>query len=134
MNRIPSEFNISSIEFLIAILNIYNKVFYEGYIDEIYLVSVIFPIFKKGCRSAADFYRGISFLNAPRKIFLCMLLNRLTNLVNNNSILTEMQCGSRKGYSTLGKIFTLVNSLYQAKTKKLFTFFIDLKLHGSAFL
>lgn len=91
--------------------------------------SIIFPIHKKGDLNAVENYRGISFMNVIAKIFCGVLINRLENWVDVNNILTEVQAGFRKNYSTVDHIFTLTSIVkaFQARNKKVYTLFVDFK-------
>ena len=62
-------------------------------------------IFKKGDRRICGNYRGISLLSIPGKVFARILLNRLTQHVE--QFLPEAQCGFRAGRGTSDMIFSL---------------------------
>ena len=69
--------------------------------------GVIFPIYKKGDKSMAKNYRGITLLPIISKIYTRVLYNRLLFWEENAAPLREEQAGFRKGYSTIDNIFIL---------------------------
>jgi len=73
-------------------------------------------------------YRGLSFIDCVAKIFTSLINNRLTEWVNESQILTELQAGFRKGFSTMDNIFNLCSLVHlrlAIKKGKLFAFFVD---------
>ena len=62
-------------------------------------------IFKKGDRQLCGNYRGISLLSIPGKVFARVLLNRLS--AHAEQILSEAQCGFRRGRGTVDMIFSV---------------------------
>lgn len=69
INGIPNEFYKYGSESLRKnLLRVMNIMFHESCIPEDSLIGLIFPLFKKGDKSRAENYRGITFLNADLKI------------------------------------------------------------------
>lgn len=68
-------------------------------------------------------------MNSVTKIFTGVILDRLTEWIRQNDLLSEFQAGFRKGYSTADNIFTLTSiaRTYLDNSKKLFVFFVDFK-------
>ena len=62
-------------------------------------------IFKKGDRQDYSNYHGISILSIPRKVFACILLNRL--LTRAEDFLPEAQCGFHTNQGTAVILFSL---------------------------
>jgi len=54
----------------------FNAIFTEGQIPDIWSSSVIFPVFKGGCLDDPDSYRGISLISVLCKVFLLIVSNR----------------------------------------------------------
>lgn len=100
-----------------------------GNISTTWKTARIMPIFKGGDNNVTLNYRGILLLDVGYIILKRIMDNRLTNWIENNSILKETQAGFRKKRSTRDHIFVL-NSLINNKLKnqggKLYVAFIDL--------
>ncbi|MCL4419234.1 reverse transcriptase family protein, partial [Patescibacteria group bacterium] len=60
-------------------------------------------------------YRPIALLDTMYKIYTSMILGRLTKHLDNNEILSEAQCGGRKGRSTTTCLHTVIGLLEDAK-------------------
>lgn len=58
------------------------------------MISMIFAFNKKGDKTKYSNYRGMSLINSPYNIFLYMLINTLTQPVEN--FLVEYQGGFRQ--------------------------------------
>lgn len=129
-DRVPYEFYVNaSAMFKEKMVLVYNKIMEEGAVEDGYLKSIIFPVFKKGNRNEVQNYRGISFMNVVAKIFVGVLKNRLALWEHEAKILNEYQAGFRKGYSTNDNIFNLVN-IIQIKmndNRKVYCFFVDFR-------
>lgn len=105
-----------------------NCIFDTGYIPETWLIGAIKPIFKKkGSPLDPSNYRPITILSCLSKLFTSILNERITQFLNNNSILTENQSGFRAGYSTSDHVFTLkfLIDKIRSERKTLFVSFID---------
>jgi len=61
---------------------------------------------RKGDHACCDNHRGISLLSVAGKVLARVLLNRLTQHVNELGILPESQCGFRTGRGTTDMIFS----------------------------
>lgn len=129
-DRIPYEFIINATEnFYTQLINIYNKHFNTGNIDDSFTKTIVFPIFKKGDINLPMNYRGISFINCIVKIMMGILNERLFNWVENHNILTEYQAGFRRRYSTADNIYNLaaIVKIKLNENKKVYAFFVDFK-------
>ncbi|KAL0271345.1 UNVERIFIED_CONTAM: hypothetical protein PYX00_008462 [Menopon gallinae] len=67
--------------------------------------AVIGPIFKKGDKTKTTNYRGISLLDVGYKILTTILHTRIQPYAE--EIISENQCGFRKGKSKINHIFTV---------------------------
>jgi hypothetical protein len=80
----------------------------------------------KGCRLSADSLRGVSLLSTSGKVYVLLLLGRISNSLNRG--LMEEQCGFRPGRGTGDQLFTLrrVQELAREWRVPLHAAFIDL--------
>lgn len=97
-----------------------------------FVKSVIFSLHKKRDPKILENYRGLSFSDCIAKLFSGILFERLIDRVENKKILGEFQAGFRGGYSTIDRIFTLIDIVYlrwnrTTTNKKVFAFFVDFK-------
>lgn len=130
LDRISYEFYKNAPDdFLLKLLDLYNRIFDKAIIPDAFRKSLIFPIHKKGDPKEPSNYRAIAFTDAAVKIFCSLLTKRLNRFIEERSLLSEFQAGFREGYGTNDHIFTLVNTieLYKIKKKKLYCMFIDFK-------
>ena len=91
--------------------------------------SNTFLIYKAGDASDPNNYRPIALLNTLNKVFAAIVNKRLSKLLENNNILSEMQGGFRPGRTTFTKIWNLVQTIDHAKQndQHLHLAYIDLK-------
>ena len=110
-------------------LKIFNLILNTGLIPSKWYLGVIIPIHKKGEVTNPDNYRGITLLSCFGKLFTSVLNNRLYGFLEKNNLLTEMQAGLRKCYSTVEQVFNLkcLIDLTLTSKKKLYCFFVDFK-------
>ena len=89
--------------------------------------AILIPIPKKGDLSSCDNWRGISLLDVVGKLIASILQRRLQVLAE--EILTESQCGFRKGRSCSDMVFTMRQLVEMSweHSAKLFVTFIDLQ-------
>lgn len=129
-DRIPYEFfKYASDGFLEALAKAFTDILNSGEVDEVFLLTIIFPIYKKGDRDEVGNYRGISFMNCVAKLLMAVLNSRLCKWVQENNKLNEFQAGFRPKYSTVDNIYNLC-SIIQLKFlegKKTYAFFVDFK-------
>jgi len=67
--------------------------------------GIIYPIYKKGDRSACSNYRGITLFNVIYKIFTILLHNRLQKITERK--IGDYQAVFRTNRSTIDHIHTL---------------------------
>lgn len=107
-----------------------NNILDANEVEDVFVKSVIFPIYKKGNVNDVTNYRPISFVNSICKIFSGVLNKRLVRWTEDYQVLNEFQAGFRQGYSTQDNIFNYVNAIklkWKLGTKKIYSFFIDFK-------
>ena len=103
-----------------------NGIFPDGWSKE-----TIIPIYKKDDKTTQIITGALLYLAVLVKLFTSIINDRITKFVVKICILSEVQAGFRKGYSTTEQIFNLkclVHSIMNSK-KKLFCIysFIDFK-------
>ena len=91
----------------------FNYIFDKGIYPRSWCSGVIVPIFKKGDRSCAKNYRGITLINVVAKIFSTLLRNRINKWCEDENIFNQAQFGFRDERSTVEYIiFYLYFILY----------------------
>ena len=87
--------------------------------------GVIIKIPKKGSLSDCNYWRGITLLSVPSKIFCKVIIQCITQAVDD--LLRNEQSGIRKGRGCTDNIFTLRNILEQCTewNRELYVNFID---------
>lgn len=129
-DRVSYEFLKNATEcFIEELTKSYNVIFESAKLDEKFITSIIFPIFKKGDKAAANNYRGISFMNSVAKTMMGILNNRLNKWLDKHNIITEFQAGFRQGYSTSDNIYNLaaIAHIKFNEKRKLYAFFVDFR-------
>ena len=127
-DRLCSEFYKCADTYVIHFLTSYfNELFNFGKFPSEWSEAIIQPIHKKGDVNLPNNYRGISLLNISSKMYSYILNKRLTLWVENNNLISEMQAGFRKKYSTIDHIFTLFALIKKqlSNNQKLYVAFID---------
>ena len=90
------------VSFLVRYL---NKLFSSGSYPDNCSEAVVQPLHKKGDPNILDNYRGISLLNICVKLYSYIINKKLTQWIEENSIISESQAGFRKRYSTVDHLF-----------------------------
>lgn len=116
-------------QLLEPLTKLFNLVFSKGHFPKKWNESFISLIHKKGDKNNPSNYRGISLTSNLGKLFNKILLNRLTNFINQNNIIYENQIGFKEKARTTDHIFTMksIVDTYKCNKKKVFAAFIDLK-------
>ena len=118
----------SADDMLPSITKIFNLILANGNSPGAWRFGYITPLYKKkGARDDPNNYRGITVTNCLCKLFSSVLNQRLTDYLNSNGILSNLQSGFRKESRTSDNIFvirTIVNK-YFSMSKKLYCCFID---------
>lgn len=100
------------------LVNIINCVFDEGkYPDKLKMAHVA-PIFKSGDKHSEKNYRPISILPSLNKIFEIVLLERLKEFADKNSLQDPHQFGFSTNSSTESALIELVNTIHKHLDKK----------------
>ena len=87
-------------------------------------------LYKGGDEANLSNYRGITLLSIFGKVFLGVLLDRLTNVISQFEIREQNQVGFRKGYQTSDHIFTLhalIENYFRNNKGPLYVCFVDFK-------
>ena len=108
--------------------NIFNSVLSTGVFPDKLKIARVVPIFKKGSKSELSNYRPISVLPAFSKILEKCIYNRLSDFLNECSIMTPFQYGFRSGHSTSHALIDLVYKVTQAFNSRIYLtgLFLDL--------
>jgi hypothetical protein len=90
-------------------------------------VANIIPIFKSGDTEIISNYRPVSLLSTVSKVFEHMFYSRLSNFVNQQKILYQLQFGFREGHSTHMAVIKLLETIISSLDKGEFaaTIFLD---------
>ena len=121
---------LGGMHFAEILSNFYNKCIANGYFPNVFKVSRITPVFKKGSCNLIDNYRPVSVLCNLGKIFEYMLFSRLKQFFNSQNLLSEKQYGFRAGKSTELAVFDLVWKILPAIEQKMYAvcIFLDFSI------
>ena len=112
-------------------VKLFNIVFDTGVILESWLTGNILPIYRnKGDTQNPENYRPITLFSCLGKVFTAIINNRLKDYSNDKHILSDVQAGFRKGFSTSDNMF-IINALIdilKSRNKKLFCVFFYFQL------
>jgi exonuclease III len=105
-----------------------NKAFTNGQFPNVFKISIIKPIFKKGSAENLENFRPISLISTFSKIMEKAMYNRLTEFLTDNKIIFHQQFGFLKGKSTTHAVFHLTKLITDAldKGNSAVSTFIDL--------
>ena len=97
------------------LLAIFNKFFLDSFFPEKWEHSIIFPIPKPGKNHyLSDNYRPIALTSCLCKLLEKILNERLHEFLDINKVLTNIQCGGRRGRSTLDHLVRLEAAIRKA--------------------
>ena len=108
------------------ILQIINKTYETKEVPEEWLMSVLIPIYKKGCASDPGNYRGIALMSACAKLYNRMLLVRVRVVLDQH--LRYNQNGFRPLRSTAQHVLSirrLFETVQHTKDARLVAIFVD---------
>ena len=112
-----------------VLLKLFNSILKNSYKKtNVWDISLINPIHKKGSFMEVENYRGISLLSCLGKFFSAILLKRLQLYVKENNILSEEQLGFRTGNRTSDAhliLHNIVNQYCHKNGKKVHGCFVD---------
>lgn len=87
------------------ITRVFNETLYTGIIPKNWAESHIILIHKKGPKDDMGNYRPISLISNVYKVFAKVILNRISNILDENQPVE--QAGFRKDFSTIDHIHTI---------------------------
>ena len=117
-------------ESMSLLLNIYNYIWQTGEFPECWSEATVIPIPKPGKdHSDPNNYRPISLTSCVCKTLERMINDRLVWYLENNKILTDIQCGFRKRKSTLDHLVRLESFIRDAffNKQQVVSIFFDLE-------
>ena len=128
LDSLPAElFKTGSTELLAEIHQLIARIWIEEALPEQWMIGIICPIHKKGCKMTCANYRGISLLPSAYKILSKILSSRLEPF--SEAFLSEYQAGFRRQRSTSDQLFSIrqiVQKSYEMNIETLHLF-IDFK-------
>lgn len=98
---------------------IFNASLKCGYFPQVWKKSFIIPLFKCGNKSDVNNYRGIAKLSEIPKLFEKCMIEFLKHQIS--SLLTPLQHGFRKGYSTVTNVLNLTTLVNRAFNNSCYT-------------
>lgn len=103
-----------TIEILVKPLTeLINLCFSQGIFPDVFKVTKVIPIHKKGDQSVADNYRPISIVPIFGKIIEIIFKTRLNKFFENNKLLDNSQFGFRKNCSTVLAVSRVVRGIVE---------------------
>lgn len=112
------------------LLELLNTFWKTGFFPEQWRNAIIIPIPKNNLnRLEPSNYRPISLTSAVCKLYEQLIATRLTWFLDQNNLLTNIQCGARKGRSTYDHLLKLQAQILNGFSHKQFTaaIFFDLQ-------
>ena len=79
---------------------------------------VVTPIYKKGDKSLPKNYRPISLTCISCKVMEHIVLSSMSRHFSNNDIITPLQHGFRKGFSTVTQLITVLDDWFSSLDKR----------------
>ena len=117
-------------ESAVLLLDIFNNIWQSGNFPDCWREATVIPLPKPGKdHSDPNNYRPISLTSCVCKTFERMINERLVWYLENNNILTDIQCGFRKRKSTLDHLVRLESFIRDAFLNKqeVVSIFFDLE-------
>ena len=111
-------------------LKLIRHIFVEHIYPTTWTVNYLKPIHKKGKTTDPNNYRGLAIGSAFGKLFIIILLNRLTKYIDHKKLISPNQIGFMKGSSTSDHVFllqTIIEKVVKKGKKRLYVAFIDFK-------
>jgi len=107
-DSVPADgYKLGWIQLTLRLVNLFSLNWCEEDVPQDYKDASIIHLYKrKGVHACCANHRGISLLSVAGKVLARVLLNRLTQHVDELGILPESQCGFRTGRSTTDMIFS----------------------------
>ena len=106
---------------------LYNKCIVEGEYPDLFKITEVIPIFKKGNHELATNYRPISLNHQFNKIFEKLTYSRMYNYLEKYNLTDERQFGFRNNHSTIHAISSIYDELLKSNDDKLYncSLFLD---------
>ena len=104
-----------------AMTKVYNLSIEQGIVPHILKISKVTPVDKGGDITDPSNFRPISVLSIFAQIFEKLVCKQLTSYVEKYAILSQYQCGFKKGRSTEQAILEITDNLKQAIDNNLLT-------------
>ncbi len=108
-----------------------NLILSKGLVPKLWCQGLITPVYKKGCKTNPDNYRGICVGNALLKLLCLLLNNRLKSFLKDNNIIRNNQIGFQEKCRTTDHLLTLkalINKhVHDTSKKKVHAAFIDFR-------
>ncbi len=110
-----------------SLFKLFGKIIDTNKTPKEWNTGVIIPIHKKGDHSDLNNYRGITLTPCISKIFNRIIANDISDFLEKNNILTEVQGGFRKDHRCEDHIFTLksIAASRLAEGKETYLAFLD---------
>ena len=124
LDNLPAELFKTGCEELVSVLHqLIVRVWLEEKLPDEWMIGVICPIHKKGCKMTCTNYRGISLLPSAYKVLSKILSLRLEPFAE--AFLSEYQAGFRRQRSTSDQLFSIrqiVQKSYEMNVETLHLF------------
>ena len=128
LHDVPAKFMKLIIEqFADVLCELFNDCLDLGEYPDVFKMSRVVPIYKKGKKSDIGNYRPISLLPTLNKIFEKIIHRRIYDFLTKYDLLNNRQFGFREGYNTTLASFELIGDILPSFDRKLFTMalFVD---------
>ena len=97
------------------LVDIFNKLYVNGYFPDKWSTGVIVPIYKKGDKSNPSNYRGITLTSTMSKLMTYLLNERLLHWLDYNDLSSQSQFAYKPGYSIIDAVYVLQTAIAQNK-------------------
>ena len=97
------------------LVDLFNKLYVNGYFPDKWSTGVIVPIYKKGDKSNPSNYRGITLTSTMSKLMTYLLNERLLHWLDYNDLSSQSQFAYKPGYSTIDAVYVLQSAIAQNK-------------------
>ena len=129
-NSIPTDILFLLKDFIsIPLMHIFNLSFSTGQHPDLFKISKVIPIFKKGSRLLVSNYRPISLLSNLNKILEKLVHNRVYKFLEDFNCLYSLQFGFRQKHSTNHALIDITETIRSALDNKKYVcgVFVDLQ-------
>ena len=90
---------------------IFESTLNSGVLPPKWLISIVIPIYKKSFRYDPLNYRPVSLTSVPCKLLEKLLVNHISEYLEDNHLLSDHQYGFRSKYSTVDQLITTYNDI-----------------------